>query len=475
MDIRLAQARVTTTRPGRPANGPSGRRIRCPRVSAAAARHQTGLPEQRTPLAVRQIDDLGLRLEALRGAAEMRPPHRSVDVVLDPWLAERAEWAPGIAPTRLRRRGGGLPCGRTEEAGRLLGEATSWLAGLEAVVWLDLDPGAEPLGTRDRRGAGAGEISAGPDLTAAFLVELARRRMSVDPEEETASRLRRAQEFIGDRPMYWHGLLWETRAEVAAADDQPDEEYRESAISVWLELGQLARAEQMGLSLSAEPVPMGLPAEFEPGPGRGSSSWSPAAFPSATTGRAPCQAGPGGTAAAGTEDPAGRGPEPVDVRFSGDSSAPPWELLGWDGKQLGRHPKVRCVYRTPPSLAVGRGITLWVSRGVQIVHPEPAVAARMRGVPGSLKPADVYRNRDVLVETRVPGDMFGDVAVVHIAGVTDTAQGVPAISFLGDDDRIEPDAPAPATSAVAARPALVVLDIIAPVNRAEFRAPARTA
>ncbi|WP_066362060.1 ATP-binding protein [Herbidospora mongoliensis] len=434
------------------------------RVKAAVVGLQVGLPtRERLRELTEQIAGLGLRLTSLGGLRKCVLPVDLSAAVLDPWLAERSERDPGdrahldLLAVEVARL-----AGRTEEARGLLDDAVSWLVRHEGVAWLDWIRARNRLGPAIPDEREPLEIHGGPNLRGTFLVELARRRMPIDLAEATSSRLDRAQELIGDRPMYWHGSLWQARADLAAEAGRPDRDYREEAAVVWRELGQIAKAGRLGPPLSAEPVPGNEIVVVLDGPPPASTDWAGARARNTV----------GLLLLPGLATRLAEIREAVDVRLTGEvgPGATPWELLGWDGRALGRHPRVRCVYRTPRALVAADDRSELQNRHVDLIQPDPTRASRLRGVPGSLKVADVYRNRDIAVGTGMPLNAAGSnaPAVLHIVGVMDASRTVPAISFLSDDDAIEPSGLHQALRRLRRTPPLVVLDILAPANRAEF-------
>ncbi|GLX92793.1 hypothetical protein [Herbidospora sp. NBRC 101105] len=417
------------------------------RVQAAVWRLRTGLPDQRAlVLAVEEIPVLEVRLTAL---SELRACALPVDLsesVLDPWLAERTGWAPGdrvgldLIAVEVARL-----AGRAAEATVLLDEAVSWLARHDDVVWLDWIRARDRLGPATVGEPEPGEISGGSDLRGTFLVELARRRMSLDPER-AASRLDRAGRLMGERPMYWHGLLWQTRAELAAARGEPDEHFRRLAEDVWRQLGRRTG--------SAEPGPEGeiVLVLDDSAPG-GTEAWV-------------ARNDLGSEVLPRLKARLEETRQPVDVRLTGarHPGEAPWELLGFDGLPMGLHPRVRCVYRTPGELVAPEGPPSAPPRRVEILQPDPGLAARGFGVPGSLRAGDAYRSRDV----GVTGAKARQVAVLHVAGVMDVSLDAPALSFLDDDPPADPDTLLRRLFRQREAPPLVVLDVLAPANRAEF-------
>ncbi|GAB1817491.1 hypothetical protein [Herbidospora sp. RD11066] len=430
------------------------------RVKAAVAGLQADLPERGLLISlVTDIEELGLLLESLAGLRKCTIPVDLSDIALESWLTARAQMKPGdrahldVIAAEVARL-----AGRADEAGRLLDDAVSWLANPEGVAWLDWIRARNRLGPATSDEQEPLEINGGPDLRGAFLVELARRRMSVDPEWKTSDRLDRAQALIGDRPLYWHGLLWEARAELAGSD----RDFLEAAGGVWRELGQTEKADQTARVFEARwPAPEGeiVVVLDDLTPSR-TENWVGAHAGFVMGAREL----PGLTARLAATR------EAVDVRLTGEAGPgpEPWELLGWDGEAMGRHPRVRCVYRTPRDLLAADPPVLWL-RPVHIVQPDPATAARMRGVPGSLKVAEIYRNRDIRVETRSPLASLGEVdpSVLHLAGVMDVSHGVPALTFLGVNDWIDASTLHAAFRRLRFSSPLIVLDILASENRAE--------
>ncbi|WP_030450272.1 ATP-binding protein [Herbidospora cretacea] len=532
VDIRLAQGRDADAE-GIAARMAAGSSAPADRVKAAVSGLQAGLPVGRDLVRyLRQIDDLGLRLESLR---ELRKCALRVDlsaVVLDPWLAERAQWErQDRACLDLLAVEAARVAGRPDDAALLLDEAVFGLASSDVVIWLDWIRAKNRIGPATSGEWEPPEIEGGPGLTGAFLVELARRRLTIDPEWKTSSRLDRGRELVGDRPMAWHATLWETLADLAASQGRPDHDHRRRAISVWEELGQSARLPAIEAPTTIEFIDPAPPTTDRPepeidddpdwpdvdyegrldfddadsadlasdaeddeldSPGSGHRAagldWRPAdgeppdhepevvvslggLLPAGDDWTAsPARNGLGEQLLPGLHDWLADSRRPVDVRLDGDAGGAPWELLGWDGRPLSRHPRIRCVYRTPARLApvekpLGRRPPV-----VQIVQPELVQAARTRGVPGSLKIAEVYRNRDLTTETRAPLEALGrrEIGVLHLAGVMDTARGVPSLSFLGDDDGIGPGALHEVLRRLRGNPPLVVLDVLAPANHAEF-------
>ncbi|WP_062354862.1 hypothetical protein [Herbidospora yilanensis] len=469
VDVRLAQAREADAvrialRMAKGSSDPVAQ------VRAAVTGLQAGLPVGRDLIRyARQTDDLGLRLESLRELRKCTLPVDLSAVVLDPWLAERADWdREDRACLDLLAVEVARVSGRVEDAALLLDDAVFGLANSDVVVWLDWIRAKNRIGPASPGEWEPPEIQGGPDLTGAFLAELARRRLPIDPEWKTSSRLDRARELVGDRPMDWHGTLWETQADLAASQGRPDHEHRRRAMSVWRDLGRSARLRAIEREfIASEPPATDRSPDREPEvvvplgglPPVGDDWTAPHA-----------RDGLGDRLLPGLRDRLEDSREPVDVRLDGDAGGAPWELLGWDGRTLGRHPGVRCVYRTPARLVPVEEPPGRREPVVQIVQPDLVRAARTRGLPGSLLVAEVYRNRDLTTGTRTPLEALGrrEIGVLHLAGVMDTARGVPALSFLGEDDGIEPGDLHEALRRLRGGPPLVVLDVLAPANRAEF-------
>ncbi|TKK86054.1 hypothetical protein FDA94_22800 [Herbidospora galbida] len=500
-DIRLAQARDddAVSIAWRTAKGSSDP---VAQAKAAVTGLQVGQPMGgRLIRYVRLIDDLGLRLESLRELRKCRLPVDLSEAVLDPWLAERAEWQrEDRACLDLLAVEVARVAGRSADAAVLLDEAVFGLASSDVVAWLDWIRAKNRIGPAIAGEWEPPEIEGGPDLTGAFLVELARRRLPVDPEWKTSSRLDRAGELMGDRPMRWHGTLWQTRADLAASQGLPDREHRLRAMSVWRDLGQVAEL-QATPPTPTETIAYGPPTTHSPDleaddEARSDSAaadsdgldWhrfddeSPDHEPEIVVPLGGLQPvgddwtvheatnGLGDRLLPGLEGRLEDSPEPLDVRLDGYAGGAPWELLGWGGRTLGRHPRVRCVYRTPRGLVPVEEPPGRREPVVHVIEPDLVLAARTRGLPGSLKVAELYRNRDLPAESRTPLEALGrrEIGVLHVAGVMDTARGVPALSFLGDDDGIEPDALHEVLRRLRGNPPLVVLDVLAPANRAEF-------
>ncbi|GAA1012500.1 hypothetical protein Aple_006950 [Acrocarpospora pleiomorpha] len=169
---------------------------------------------------IRQFEETGARLALLgelRGTAslgDMELAHALARETLDPWLLERDQYQGAdrahldLVAAEVARLDG-----RAELARQLLRDAAEVLGALDPLVWLDwidamdrLEP-ARP-GEPEPPPGFLDQHADHPELCAAYLIALARRRLPIDPHEVTQRRLADAGTRLRD--------TWR-RAELAAA------------------------------------------------------------------------------------------------------------------------------------------------------------------------------------------------------------------------------------------------------------------